>query len=163
KAILETATRTAQTAGTPIAIVYALGIRAAMAFDEQDERSAEELVREAIELMHRAELDEHPWAAMAQIVQGALLGRRGELPAAAEEIERGLALGERLRAWQVIVYAALALAEVRQRQRERAAALRLLTRARDLLETLPDPGDGVSRLERTEKSLRIHPARDREG
>ena len=111
--------------------------------------------------MHRADLDDHPWAAMAHIVHGTVLGRRGELTAAAEEIERGLALGERLGAWQLIAHASLALAEVRQRQHEPAAARRLLTRVRDILESLPDPGDGFSRLERTEKALRLRATRDR--
>jgi len=162
KAILDTAIRTAKAAGIPIVIVWALGVRAAIAFDQQDDVTAEAVAREATDLTHSAELEEHPWAATAQIVQGALHGRRGELAPAAVEIERGLALGERLRAWQVIVYAALALAEIRQRQHEPAAARRLLTRVRDLLETLPDPGDGLSRLERTEKTLQIHPSRDRD-
>jgi LuxR family maltose regulon positive regulatory protein len=160
KRMLETATRTAQAAGIPVTTVYALGVRAAIALDEQDELAAEELAREAIELMHLTELDEHPWVAMAHIVHGTLLGRRGELATAAEEVERGLALGERLRAWQVIVHASLALAEVRQRQHEPAAARRLLTRVRDLLESLPDPGDGFERLAQTEKTLRLRATRE---
>jgi LuxR family transcriptional regulator, maltose regulon positive regulatory protein len=163
KAILEAATRTARAAGITATTVYALGIRAAIALDEQDEAAAEALSREAIELMHRAELDEHPWAAMAHIVYGTLLSRRGELTAAAEEIERGIVFGERLRAWQLIAHASLALAEVRQRQHEPAAARRLLARVRDLLESLPDPGDGFERLTQTEKTLRLRATRDRDG
>jgi LuxR family maltose regulon positive regulatory protein len=155
KAILEVAGRTAQAAGIPATTVYALGIRAAISLDEGDERAAETLAHEAIELMHHAQLDEHPWAAMAHIVHGTLLGRRGKLAAAAEEIERGLAFGERLQAWQLIACAALALAEVQQRQHSPAAARRLQARVRDVLEPLPDPGDGFSRLERTEKALRL--------
>jgi ATP/maltotriose-dependent transcriptional regulator MalT len=155
KAILEVAGRTAQAAGIPATTIYALGIRAAISLDEEDECAAEALARKAIELMHRAELDEHPWAAMAHIVHGTLLGRRGKLAAAAEEIERGLAFGERLQAWQLIACAALALAEVRARQHNPAAARRLLARVRDILESLPDPGDGFSRLDRTEKALRL--------
>jgi len=112
--------------------------------------------------MHKTELDEHPWAAMAHIVHGTLLGRRGELEAAGVEIERGIAFGERLRAWQLIAYASLALAEVRQRQHQPAAAGRLLTRVRELLESIPDAGDGPSRLERTEKALRLRATRDRD-
>jgi LuxR family maltose regulon positive regulatory protein len=154
-AVLERAARTAQAAGVPATTVYALGIRSAIALDNQDERAAGALAVEAIELMHAAGLDEHPWAAMAHIVHGTLLGRRGELEAAAEEIERGLAFGERLDAWQLIAYAALALADVRQRQHNPAAARRLLARVRGLLESLPDPGDGLDRLERTEKALRL--------
>jgi LuxR family maltose regulon positive regulatory protein len=162
KAILGTATRTAHVAGIDATTVCALGIRAAIALDEQDELAAETLAREAIELMHNAELDEHPWAAMAHIVHGTLLGRSGELEAAGVEIERGIAFGERLRAWQLIAHASLALAEVRQRQHQPAAARRLLTRVRELLESIPDAGDGPSRLERTEKALRLRATRDRD-
>jgi LuxR family maltose regulon positive regulatory protein len=162
-AIVETVTRTARTVGIPAMTVYALGVRAAIALDEPDERTAEALAREAIELMHRAELDEHPWAAMAHIVHGTLLGRGGELEAATEEIERGMELGRRQAAWQVTVCGSLALAEVRRRQHEPAAARRLLTRVRDLLASLPDPGDGLGRLEQTEKALRLRATRERDG
>jgi LuxR family maltose regulon positive regulatory protein len=161
-AIVETVTRTARAAGIAAMIVYALGVGAAIALDEQDEDMAETLAREAIELMGRDELDEHPWAAMAPIVHGTLLGRRGELERAAKGIERGIELGRRQAAWQVIVCGSLALAEIRQRQHQTAAARRLLTRVRDLLESLPDPGDGPVRLERTEKALRLRGTRDRD-
>jgi LuxR family maltose regulon positive regulatory protein len=161
-AILESVGRTGQSAGVPAATVYALGIRAAIALDDEDEVAAEVLSREAIDLMTRSELNEHPWAATAHIVHGILLGRRGELTQAAAEIERGMVLAERLRAWQTISHASLALAEVRQRQHQPAAARRLLTRVRNLLESLPDPGDGLGRLERTEKSLKMRGRRDRD-
>jgi LuxR family maltose regulon positive regulatory protein len=159
--LLEAVTRTGQAAGIPAATVFALGNRAAIALDEQDEGAAEALASEAIHLVHRAEIDDHPWAAMAHIVYGTVRGRRGELTLAAEEIERGLALGERLAAWQLIVHASLALAEVRQRQHDAPAARRLLARVRDILESLPDPGDGIGRLERTEKALRLRATRER--
>ncbi len=162
RVVLETVTRTAQAAGIPAAMVYALGMRAAIAVDEQDERTAEALAQEAIELMRRAELDEHPWAATAHIVNGVLLGRRGELAAAAEEVERGMALAERLRAWQTTAHASLALAEIRQRQQQPAAAQRLLKRVRDLLKSLRDAGDGFSRLEQVEKALRMRATSDRD-
>ncbi|HET7450896.1 MAG TPA: LuxR C-terminal-related transcriptional regulator [Gaiellaceae bacterium] len=163
KAIVEAVTRTARGAGIDAMTVYALGVRAAIALDEQDEPAADALAREGIELMRRAGLGEHPWAAMAHVVQGTLLGRRGDLAAAAEEIERGMELGQRQSAWQVTVCASLALAEVRQRQHEPAAARRLLARVRDLLESLPDPGDGLGRLARTESTFRLHAHRDRSG
>jgi LuxR family maltose regulon positive regulatory protein len=161
--VLEAVTETGQAAGIPAATVFALGNRAAIALDEQDEHAAEALAREAIELMHRAELDDHPWAAMAHIVHGTVLARSSELALAAEEVEHGLALGERLGAWQLIAYASLALAEVRQRQHQPAAARRLLARVRDLLGSLPDPGDGFSRLERTERALKLRAGHDRAG
>lgn len=163
KAIVETARRTAQAAGIDAMTVYALGVLAAIALDEQDERAAAALAREAIELMHKAELEEHPWAAMAHVVQGTLSGRRGELTAAAEEIERGLELGQRQGAWQVTVSASLALAEVRQRQHEPAAGRRLLVRVLDLLGSLRDPGDGFERLAHVEKTLRLRAGHDRGG
>jgi ATP/maltotriose-dependent transcriptional regulator MalT len=70
-------------------------------------------------------------------------------------------LGRRQAAWQVTVYASLALAEIKQRAHEPAAARRLLARVRDLLESLPDPGDGPERLARTEKALGLHATSDR--
>jgi LuxR family maltose regulon positive regulatory protein len=161
-AIVESVTRTARAAGIPAMTVYGLGVRAAIELDEQDEDAAEALAREAIEVMHRVELDEHPWAAMAHIVYGAMSGRRGELEGAAQEIERGIELGRRQAAWQVTVFGSLALAEIRQRQHQPAAARRLLTRVHDLLGSLPDPGDGFSRLERTERALRLRATRDRD-
>src|SRR5262249_20147525 len=122
---------------------------------EQDERTAEALVGDAIEAMSRAGLEEHPWVAMTHVVDGVLSSRRGDLTAAADEIERGAVLGERQGAWQVTADAWRALAEVRQQQRDTAAARRLLTRVREVLEPLPDPGDGLERLARTEKKLRL--------
>ncbi|TAK00161.1 MAG: helix-turn-helix transcriptional regulator [Chloroflexota bacterium] len=162
RAIYEAIARTAHPAGISAAVVFSLGNRAAIALDDGDEPAAESLAREATELMQTAALDDHPWAAMAHIVHGTLLGRRGELRSAVEEIEHGIALGERLRAWQLIAHGSLALAEVRQRQHEPAAARRLLARVRDILGSLPDPGDGLARLERTEKALRLRGTRDRD-
>ena len=163
KAIAETVYRTARAGGVDAMTLYALGVRATMALDEQDEATAEALSREAIELMRRVDLDEHPWAAMAHVARGMLLGRRGDSAVAAEEIERGIELGDRQGAWQVVVYASLALAAVRQRQQQPTAVRRLLGRVRDLLEALPDPGDGPERLAKTEKTLHLRTGRDRVG
>ena len=91
-------------------------------------------------MIGKAGLEEHAWTAMAQITHGAVLARRGDLGAAADAIERGLVLGERLRAWQVTVSATLALAEVRQRQHDPTAARRLLARARTSSRPCPTQG-----------------------
>jgi LuxR family maltose regulon positive regulatory protein len=162
RAVQEAIAQAAREAEIPAAMVYSLGNRAALALDEQDEAAADSLAREAVEVMRDSGLDDHPWGSMAHIVHGTLLGRRGDLASAAREIEHGLALGERLQAWQLIAYGSLALAEVRQRQLEPAAARRLLARVRDLLQALPDPGDGPGRLERTEKMLQLRATRSRE-
>jgi LuxR family maltose regulon positive regulatory protein len=159
KAVLETATRAAQTVDQPVYAVWALGVRAAIALDELDESAAEAHAASALARMADAGLEEHPWTAMAHIAQGTLDGRRGQASTASEAIERGIALGDRLRAWQVIVAGSLALAEVRQRQHRPADARRLLARVRDLLASLPDPGDGPERLERAEKTLRLKATR----
>jgi LuxR family maltose regulon positive regulatory protein len=160
KKLLEAATRTAQAARIPVNVVYALGVRAAIALEEQDEPVAQTLVDEAMELMRQAELEEHPWVSLAHVTHGSLLARHGDVPKGALEVERGLALGERLQAWQVIAHACLALAEVRQRQHEASDARRLLSRARELLASLPDPGDGLERVARAEKTLRLRTGRD---
>jgi LuxR family maltose regulon positive regulatory protein len=160
--VQEAIAQTARTAGIPAAVIYSLGNRAALALDEQDDLAADSLAREAIELMHSAALDDHPWGSMAHIVHGTMLGRRGDLASAANEIEHGLALGDRLRAWQLLVYGSLALAEVRQRQHDPIAARRLLARVRDILEALPDPGDGRARLERSDKVLQLRATHDRQ-
>ena len=160
RTILETATRTARAAGADAMTVYALGIGAAIALDEQDDATADALAHEAIELMQRAELEEHPFVATARLVHGIVLGRDGDLAVAAEEIVRGLTLAERVGLWHLTAYGSLALAAVRRRQHEPGAARRLLTRVRDLLEPLPDPGTGPDRLAQTEKLLRLHAARD---
>ena len=158
KSVLEAATRTAEAARVPATAMYSLGIRAAIALDEQDQRAAELLARRAMDLMHEAALDEHPWAALSWIVHGTLLARHGDLVPAEEAITKGIAFGERLRAWQLTAYGSLALAEVRQRQHETVAARRLLTRVREILEPLPDPGTGLARLGMAEKLLRLRAA-----
>ena len=159
ESVLDAATRVAIRDDVPVNVVYALGVRAAIALEREDAPLAESLVRDAIERIRRLEprgawLDGngpgHP-----RLAPGSARGLSG----AAEAIEHGLVLGERLRAWQVTVAACLALAEVRQRQADPTAARRLLTRARDILETLPDPGDGFERLARTEKQLRLRTPR----
>jgi LuxR family maltose regulon positive regulatory protein len=53
------------------------------------------------------------------------------------------------------------MAEVRQRQDDVVGARRLLTRVRQILEPLPDPGNGLERLAKTEKMLRLRVTRAR--
>jgi LuxR family maltose regulon positive regulatory protein len=164
KAVLEDVTRTAQQAALPAVTAFALGCRAAIELDEEDAVRAEALAGGAIELMQRAELDQNPFSAIARIFLGRLQTRRGELSEAADTVEQGIRLAERVGAWHITAYGLLALAEIRQREHKPAAARRLLARTRDLLEPLPDPGDGLERVARTEKTLRLRATRrDAEG
>jgi LuxR family maltose regulon positive regulatory protein len=160
KAVLESVTRTAQAAAIPATLVYALGSRAEIALEEDDDPLAEKLLADALHVTRHAGLADHPFAALSHIAHGLLLARQGELTGGAEEIEHGLRLGERMGAWRVIVEASLALAEVRARQRQPAEARRLLARVRDVLASLVDPGNGFERLARAEKQLRLRAARE---
>jgi ATP/maltotriose-dependent transcriptional regulator MalT len=160
KAVASELARAARTAELSSTTIFALGVSAAVELDQDDAAAAEVLAREASELSSHAELDEHPFTAVARIVLGRTRGRRGELNEAAAEIERGIQLAERVRAWHIVAYGLLALAEIRQAEHEPAAARRLLTRVRETLETLPDPGAGPARLERTEKLLRLKATRE---
>jgi LuxR family transcriptional regulator, maltose regulon positive regulatory protein len=159
KAILEGVTWTAQRAELDAMTVFALGCRAAIELDEDDAAQAETLAGDAIELMQGARLHEDPLSAIARILLGRIQTRRGELDEAAETVEHGIRLAERVGAWHITTYGLLALAEIRQRERKPAEARRLLTRARELLEPLPDPGAGLDRLLQTEKTLRLRAAR----
>jgi len=162
KAVLEQAERTARTATLSAATIFALGFRAAIALDEGDAAQSEALAHEAVDLVQRAKLEEHPFAAMARIVLGKAHAARGELADAKDEIERGLQLAERVRTWVITAYGLLALAEIHHREHEPAAARRLLGRVRGLLEALPDPGAGLARVEQTERMLHLRAARGRD-
>jgi ATP/maltotriose-dependent transcriptional regulator MalT len=162
KTVLEAATWTAEAAELAAGTIFTLGLRAAIDLDEGNAAQAEELAGVAVALTQRAELEEHPFTAMAQIVHGAVQGRRGELTEAKDKIERGIQLAERASSWFMTAYGLLALAEIRHREHDAAAARRLLARARGILEALPHPGPGLSRVEQTEKALRLRAARRRD-
>ena len=158
--VLEQAEQTARAAPLSAATIFTLGFRAVIALDAGDTAQSEALAREAIELTRRADLEEHPFTAMAHIASGKAHARRSELKEATDEIERGTQLAERAGSWVVTVYGLLALAEVRHHEHEPAAARRLLGRARSMLEALPDPAAGLARVEQTEQTLRLRPAGD---
>ena len=80
KAMLEVATRTAKAAGVPATAMYALGMRAAIALDEQDEAAAEALVaRSARASCTEPSSTNTPGRRSSWITHGMLLGRRGDL------------------------------------------------------------------------------------
>jgi LuxR family maltose regulon positive regulatory protein len=152
--LLEVAARDARQALSPANVVYALGVLAAVQL-ELGNAEAEATAVESAAVVAGAGLENHPWSGMTRVTEGVLLGSRGDRTAGAESVERGIALGERMQAWQVVAHGSLALAEIRAAQHDAAAARRLLARTRDLLASLPDPGDGQERVARTEKLLKL--------
>lgn len=162
KTVLEAATWTAEAAELAAGAIFTRGLRAAIELDEGNAAQAEDLAGDAVAMTQRAELEEHPFTAMAQIVSGAVHGRRGDLAEAKDKIERGIQLAERARSWFMTAYGLLALAEIRHHEHDAAAARRLLARARGILDALPHPGPGLSRVEQTEKALRLRAARRRD-
>jgi LuxR family maltose regulon positive regulatory protein len=161
--LLEAASREAEAARLTAVRVALLSLRAAIEFDADDAAHAETLTHEARELMSLAKLEQHPSSAMAHIVIGKTHVRHGEFADAAEQIERGIKLAERVGAWHISTYGVLALAEIRHREREPAETRRLLARARTSVDALPDGGPGLlARLEQTERTLRVRPVRRRD-
>jgi LuxR family maltose regulon positive regulatory protein len=164
KALLETVSRTAEAAGLSGPAIFMIGIRAAIELELDGAGRAQALAREALELTRRADLEEHPFSAIAHIVLGKVVARRGELSEATAEIERGIHLAERVNAWHIATYGVLALAEIRHSAHEPAAARRLLARARAIVGALRDADDSavLARIEQTERTLRLRPAHERD-
>ena len=164
KPLLETASRRAEAAGLAGPAIFMIGVRAAIEFELGDAAQAEALAGHALELTRRGGLDEHPFAATAQIVSGRAHARQGGLDDAAAQIERGIQLAERVNAWHIQTYGVLALAEIRHSAQEPAAARRLLARARAIVGALRDADDlAGARIEQTERTLRLRPAREGDG
>jgi len=163
KPLVETASRTAEAAGVAGPAVFMLGVRAAIEFELSDVGQAGTLARAALELTRRSGLDEHPFSATAHVVHGKAHARHGKSDEATAEIERGIQLAERVNAWHVQIYGVLALAEIRHGAHEPAAARRLLARARAIVGGLPDADElAGARIEQTERTLRLRPARERD-
>jgi ATP/maltotriose-dependent transcriptional regulator MalT len=163
KPVVETASRTAEAAGAAGQAIFMLGVRAAIEFELGEAGQAENLARDALELTRRSGLDEHPFTATAHIVHGKTHARQGKPNEATTEIERGIQLAERVNAWHVQTYGVLALAEIRHGAHEPAEARRLLARARAIVAALRDADElAGARIEQTERTLRLRPARERD-
>jgi LuxR family maltose regulon positive regulatory protein len=163
KPLLDSAARTAEATALSALAVMALGVRAAIEFDAGVAAQAEAHAQKALELMRRAELEEHGLSGIAHIVIGKTDARRGGLSEATARIEHGIELSELEHTWHITVYGLLALAELRHGAHEPAEARRLLARARTTIEALPSVGPAAfARIEQTERILRLRPARQRE-
>ena len=158
RSLVESASQAADAAGLIALKLLALGLHAAIEFDADDSARAEALADGALALLGRAESEQHPFAAMAQIVVGKTRALNSTSDEAITHVERGIQLAELNHAWHFKVYGLLALAQIRQRAHDAAQARRLLRRARDVVDTLPkSPGEAhaLERIERTERMLRL--------
>jgi LuxR family maltose regulon positive regulatory protein len=159
RSVFDQAAAIAAVTESPLGLVCARGFRAAIELEDGDAADAERVAREAVDLTTDAGLDGYPFTAIARVVLGKIAARAGEVATAREQLEAALRLAEREDSWPVRVYGLLALAEVVHRAGDTAAARRLVTRARETIKDLPDPGIGPALVERTERLLKLTPRR----
>jgi LuxR family maltose regulon positive regulatory protein len=157
RAVFEHAQACAQDAGSTLGEVCALGFRAAIDLEDGDTEAAVAAADAATKLTADRELIGFPFTALAPVVLGKALARRGEHAGAIALIQPALELAQREDSWVIRTYGLLALAEVQQRRGDAPAARRAITQARDLLAALPDPGAAPALVERTERLLKLTP------
>jgi ATP/maltotriose-dependent transcriptional regulator MalT len=161
-AVFEHAGRGAEEAGSTLGEVCALAFRAAIDLENGDVEAAVAAAELAVKLTADRELLGFPFTALAPMVLGKALTRRGDHAGAIARLEPALDLAQREDAWVIRAYGLLALAEARQRRGDTAAARRAITQARGLLSALPDPGAASAYVERTERLLKLTPRARRE-
>jgi LuxR family transcriptional regulator, maltose regulon positive regulatory protein len=155
--VFEHARACALDAGSALGEVCALGFGAAIDLEAGDTEAAVAGAEAAAKLTTDRELTGFPFTALAPMVVGKALARRGDQSGAISLIEPALELAQREDYWVIRTYGLLALAEAQQRGGDARAARRAITRARDLLAALPDPAAGPAFVERTERLLRLTP------
>jgi LuxR family maltose regulon positive regulatory protein len=162
RAVFEHAQASAQDAGSTLGEVCALGFRAAIDLEDGDAEAAVTAAEAAAKLTADRDLIGFPFTALAPVVLGKALARRGDHAGAIALIKPALDLAQREDSWVIRTYGLLALAEVQQRRGDPSGARRAITQARDLLSALPDPGAGPAFVERTEQLLKLTPRPRRE-
>jgi LuxR family maltose regulon positive regulatory protein len=164
RAVFEHARAAARDTGTMLGEVCALSFRAAIDLEDGDTEAAVTAAEAAATLTADRELIGFPFTALAPVVLGKALARRGDQAGAIALIEPALDLAHREDSWVIRTYGLLALAEVQQRRGDPPAARRAITEARELVSALPDPGVATAYVARTERLLKLTPRtrRDRE-
>jgi ATP/maltotriose-dependent transcriptional regulator MalT len=157
RAVFERARAGAQEAGSTLGEVCALAFHAAIDLEDGDAEAAVTAAEAAAKLTADRELIGFPFTALAPMVLGKTLARRGDHTGAIALIEPALDLAQREDSWVIRTYGLLALAEAQQRRGDPPAARRAITRARELLSALPDPGAAPAYVERTERLLKLTP------
>ena len=164
RAVFEHARPVARDAGSALGEVCALGFQAAIDLDAGETDAAVAAAEAAAALTAERELIGFPFTALAPMVLGKALARRGDQSGAIALLDPALKLARREDSWVIRTYGLLALAEVQQRSGDAAAARRAITQARDLLAPLPDPGAASAHVARAERLLKLtpRPRRDHE-
>jgi LuxR family maltose regulon positive regulatory protein len=162
RAVFEHARPSAQDAGSALGEVCALSFRAAIDLDHGDAEAAVTAAEAAVRLTAERELIGFAFTALASIVLGKALARRGDHAGAIARLGPALELARGEDSWVIRTYGLLALAEAQQRRGDPPAARRAITEARNLLSALPDPGAGPVFVERTERLLKLTPRARRE-
>jgi ATP/maltotriose-dependent transcriptional regulator MalT len=157
RTVFEHARACAQNAGSALGEVCALAFRAAIDLEDGDAEAAVTAAEAAAKLTADRELIGFPFTALAPMVLGKALARRGDHAGAIALIEPALDRAQREDSWVIRTYGLLALAEAQQRRGDPPAARRAITQARDLLRALPDPGAATAHVERTERVLKLTP------
>jgi LuxR family transcriptional regulator, maltose regulon positive regulatory protein len=157
RAVFTRARASAQEAGSSLGEVCALGFLAAIDLEDGDTEAAVATADAAEKLTADRGLIGFPFTALASVVQGTVLARRGDLAGAIGLIEPALDLARREDSWVIRTQGLLALAEAEQRRSNVPAARRAITQARDLLSALPDPGAAPAFVDRTERLLKLTP------
>jgi LuxR family maltose regulon positive regulatory protein len=160
RAVFERARPAAQETGSTLGVVCAQAFRAAIDLEDGDADAAVAAADAAAKLTADRELIGFPFTALAPMVLGKALARRGDHAGAIALIEPALELAHHEDSWVIRTYGLLALAEALQRRGDAPAARRAIGEARDLLSALPAPGAAIAYVERTERLLKLTPRRD---
>jgi len=153
----------ARIADNHLAVIHASAGLAAIHAERGDLDTAEALATRALRLAEEHSLDGHWATAMARVVQGLALERRGLAERAAGEIERAAELSRQGVASVEIAYSLLSQAESQRLRGDADAAAELAAEARGVVQRCPDPGILTEMLARTEGRLRPAPQADAEG
>jgi LuxR family maltose regulon positive regulatory protein len=138
RAALDEAARRSDPASNNWSVVGALGYLACIGVEQHDAEAARSLSERALRLAEEHGLQEHWVATMALVARGNVLVGAGELEAAEDTVTRAVERSRRGATRVELVYALVALAEVRQLRGDEAGAASLLREARDSAAELPD-------------------------
>jgi LuxR family transcriptional regulator, maltose regulon positive regulatory protein len=140
-------------AAQPVAVVLALAVLSLLAGDQDNDRAAMALARQAAATADTQGLGTEPMCGIAYAALGRALARQGELAEAEAQLRRALEpvgidsmLGQR-------PFALLLLAPVRQGRGDLPGARALVEQARELIGRFADPGALPALLEQTEHAL----------